>query len=473
MKRFIGREFELSRLRQIAEKPNASIVAIKGRRRIGKSRLVQKFAENYRFYHLSGLAPTKETTAQTQREEFASQLKLLGFPAIKADDWNDLLFSLANETKKGQVVILLDEISWMGSKDPHFLGKLKNTWDLYFSRNPKLILIICGSASSWIEKNILSSTDFLGRISLTLTLRELSLSECRAFWPKNIAEYEILKILSVTGGVPKYLEEINPKYSAEENIKNLCFTEGGFLVNEFEKIFSDIFLRDSEHYKRIVRALSEGNKDLMTLQSSLKQETQSRLAEYLEELTLAGFVTRDFTWDIKTAKESKLSHYRLHDSYLRFYLKYIEKEHSKISRHAYAFQSLMALPAWQACMGFQFENLVIHNRLMLYPLLHIRREEIINENPYFQRKTSIHSGCQIDYMIQTKFNTLYICEIKFSKNTIGCEVIDEMQEKIKALKKSNAFTCRPVLIHVNGVTQDLIDQGYFSHIIDFSSLLSL
>ena len=116
----------------------------------------------------------------------------------------------------------------MGSKDPHFLGKIKDAWDLYFKKNDHLTFIICGSASAWIEKNILSSAGFVGRISLTLTLRELTLIECNQFWPRGVSAYEKFKILSVTGGVPKYLEEINTKQSAEENIKRLCFTEGGF-----------------------------------------------------------------------------------------------------------------------------------------------------------------------------------------------------------------------------------------------------
>ncbi len=92
-----------------------------------------------------------------------------------------------------------------------------------------------------LKKNILSSTGFVGRISFTITLRELPLTDCSKFWPKNISVYEKFKVLAVTGGVPKYLEEINPKLSAEDNIKKLCFTEGGLLVREFEQIFSDIF----------------------------------------------------------------------------------------------------------------------------------------------------------------------------------------------------------------------------------------
>jgi len=102
----------------------------------------------------------------------------------------------------------------MGSHDPEFLSKLKNAWDLYFSQNPQLILVLSGSMSAWIEENILSSTGFLGRESLTLTLRELPLNVCKEFWTAygvNATPYEMLRFLCVTGGVPRYLEEMNPK----------------------------------------------------------------------------------------------------------------------------------------------------------------------------------------------------------------------------------------------------------------------
>lgn len=119
----------------------------------------------------------------------------------------------------------------MGFKDPNFLGNLKTAWDIYFKKNPKLVLILCGSA--WIEKNILSSSGFLGRISYTLTLEELSLPECKEFWNKydnRISAYEKFKILSVIGGVPRYLEEVIATKTAEENINNLCFKKGGAQV---------------------------------------------------------------------------------------------------------------------------------------------------------------------------------------------------------------------------------------------------
>ena len=146
----------------------------------------------------------------------------------------------------------------MGSKDPNFLGKLKSAWDQYFKKNDQLILILCGSVSSWIDENILSSTAFVGRISFTLNLEELSLQDCNKFWNKTgakVSPYEKLKILSVTGGVPRYLEEIDPSQNAEFNIKQLCFKKGGILTTEFEKVFSDLFSSRSKIYKEIINCL--------------------------------------------------------------------------------------------------------------------------------------------------------------------------------------------------------------------------
>ena len=94
-----------------------------------------------------------------------------------------------------------------------------------------------------------------------------------------------------------------------------------------------------------------------------------------------------------------------------------------------------------------------------------------SDNPYFQRKTARIPGCQIDYMIQTTFNTLYVCEIKFKKQAISLEIIQEMKRKIDALHYPKGFSCRPVLIHVNGVQDDVISSGFFSGIIDFGQFL--
>lgn len=473
MSKFIGRQKELKKLLDLSKKKSASFIVVRGRRRIGKSRLILEYSKHFdKFYTFEGLAPEVNVTAQDQLKEFSKQMaQQLKLPLAKYDDWSDALWAIGERIKTGKILLFFDEISWMATNEPTFLGKIKYFWDNYLKKNNQLIFIVCGSASAWIEKKILSGTGFVGRISYTLTLEELPLSDCKQFWPKNISAFEKLKVLAVTGGVPKYLEEINTKVSAEENIKQLCFTRGAILVEEFRQIFSDLFLRDSLFYKKIVGVLVTGPKERNEICKLLEIDAGGRISEYLTELELAGFITRDYTWSIKSGVDSKLSQYRLHDNYLRFYLKYIDKNLSKINRNSFHLKSLASLPEWNTIIALQFENLVLNNRSLIHQALNITPEEIISENPFYQRKTHAHAGCQIDYLIQTKFNTLYICEIKFSKNTIDSSVIHDIQRKIDSLSYPKGVSCRPVLIHVNGVSEDVLDSDYFSSIVDFSDFL--
>lgn len=473
---FVGRGKELRALKLLERKKTASLVVVRGRRRIGKSRLIEEFGKKYRFYQFSGLPPREDiTTAQSQRDEFMRQLSAMTrLPEVTVDDWSKLFLLLANEVGQGRVIILLDEISWMGSKDPDFLGKLKNAWDLHFKKNPKLILILCGSVSVWIEKNILGHTGFMGRISLVLTLKELPLRDANQFLVQlspRFSAYEKFKLLSITGGVPRYLEEIQPSFTAEENIKNLCFSEKSILFREFNDIFSDLFSKRSAFYQKIIEVLVEGSAEYSDLCHKLELPKGGHFSEDLDNLIQSGFVSRDYTWHLKTGVESRLSHYRLSDNYLRFYLKYIHKNKRKIERGYFDGRSLISLPGWESIMGLQFENLVLNNRKLIWDILHVYPEEIISDNPFFQRKTQRSSGCQIDYMIHTRFNILFLCEIKFSKNQIGEEIINEVQEKINRLKRPKEFSCKPVLIHVNGVRDNVIESEFFSQIIDFGELL--
>ncbi|MFA6409461.1 MAG: ATP-binding protein [Gammaproteobacteria bacterium] len=471
--KFIGRTNELKNLNKFTKKSTSSLLVIKGRRRIGKSRLIEEFATQNKIKLLSfeGLAPEKGITAQHQKNEFAKQM---GFNSLITNDWSDLFKTLAGEIQNDKIIVLMDEISWMAHGDITFLPKLKNAWDLLLKKTDNLILILCGSASSWIEKNLLNSTGFVGRISFILTLEELKINEISSFWGKNfknISSHEILKILSITGGVPKYLEEIDPNLTAEDNIRDLCFKKGGLLFEEFNNIFGTSFIRKSNVYEKIVRSLAEGTKEAAILSKILQMKSSGRISEYLNELELAGFVKRDYTWKITSSQDAKLSKYRLSDNYLRFYLKYIDKYKTKIERNSFQAKSLCSLPAWDSMMALQFENLVLNNRKLLLEILGIEPENVVSENPYFQHSTTKQKGCQIDYMIQTKHRCLYICEIKFSKNTIGVEIINEVQQKIDTLKGIRGFSYRPILIHASNVHKDVIARDYFIKIIDFSSLL--
>jgi uncharacterized protein len=476
---FVGRQDEFRILERFFKKKSASLIVILGRRRIGKSRFIEEFAKQhpkYTFYQFSGVSPVPETTAQLQRNTFTRQLSIqTGLPDITVDDWIKIFHLMGEKLKSGRVILLLDEISWMGSEDPEFLGKLKNAWDISFKRNPELILFLCGSASTWIERNILSSTGFLGRVSYRMTLEELSLHDCNQFWEtggSRISAYEKLKVLSITGGVPRYLEEVMPTLSAEENIRDLCFRKGGILVNEFDDVFSDLFSRRSPTYKKIVQTLAAGPLDLSEIAKAIEVGQSGFLSTYLDDLVKSGFISRDYTWDVKTGKPSKLSHFRLSDNYVRFYLKYIDVNKPRIEKNDFKIQSMASLPGWETIMGLQFENLVLKNRRLIRNYLGIKDEDVISDNPYFQRKSARKKGCQIDYLIQTRFGGLYLCEIKFSKNPILTDVIKDVQQKIEALHYPKGFSCRPILIHVNGVHQDVEDSRFFSDIIDFSKFLT-
>lgn len=469
---FVGRKNELERLSTLLAKKSASLIVVRGRRRIGKSRLIEEFAKGKRFLKFAGIPVMDETTEQSQRDVFAKQLgDQLGLKGITADDWSTLFSLLAKDTQKGRVIILLDEISWMGSKDFQFLGKLKNAWDLEFKKNSQLILILCGSVSTWIEKNIISSKAFFGRISLFFKLEELPLSTCHELLlSRNFRRsiYEEFEILAVTGGIPWYLEHIQARLNAADNIRDLCFCQDGILFNEFNRIFHDLFEKRNEIYRPIVEVLANGPMEFNAICKALRYPISGTMSTYLDDLILSGFITRDRTWQVQSGKTAKLSHYRLSDNYLRFYLKVIAPHQDRILRGAFKDQMISSLPGWSALMGMQFENLVLANRKIIWEKLGIRPEDIVADNPYFQKKSSRKKGCQIDYMIQTRYNTLFACEIKFSKNILKMDVIDEMKKKLAQLTLPRRFSCWPVLIHVNGVNDNVQDSGYFSEVIDFS-----
>ncbi|MES2204554.1 MAG: ATP-binding protein [Pseudomonadota bacterium] len=448
---FIGRKDELNALKGLLDKKVASLVVIRGRRRIGKSRLAAEFARPYTFYSFAGLAPEPEVTAQSQRNEFGIQLsQQTGLPEIQLDDWSKVFILLANQVKTGRVIILFDEITWMAHGDPTFLSKLKNAWDLHFSKNSKLILILCGSVSAWIEKKIMQSTGFIGRISLELVIQELSLFYCNQLFEAlgfHHSVYEKMQYLSLTGCIPWYLEQLNPKQSAENNIRRLCFRPNAVMLQEFKRVFYDLFGRREEIYQKITSALAGKMLDYTTLAKTINYPKSSTFTDYLAELECSGYIAKYHTWKLATGKKSKLFRYRLSDNYLRFYFSFLRSRLDEIEKGRCANIVVESLPGWRSILGLQFENLVLNNRDLILKTLNIHPEETVADDPYFQRTTLQTKGCQIDYLIQTKTKTLYVCEIKFTKNLDASKIIAEMKAKMAALSLPRGFSAVPVLIH--------------------------
>lgn len=397
-------------------------------------------------------------------------------PLGNTNDWGDTFTLLAKLTEKKKILILLDEISWMGSKDHLFLGKLKVVWDTHFSQNPNLILILCGSISSWIEKNIMMSTGFFGRIYQRITLKPLSLKESNELLTANsikASNYEKFMILSMTGGVPWYLELVQPGIPAMENLKRLCFSTTGSLVNEFHTIFHDLFSRRGPIYQKIVEALAQGPLEHDEIATKINYTAGGILSEYLDELTQAGFISRDYTWHIDKGIYGKLNRFRLKDNYLRFFLRFIRPNFDQIKQGLFDNLSLTSMKNFSSTMGLQFENLVLQNRHTIFKILKLELNDLQIDGAFFQRKTQRMKGCQFDYMIQTKQKVLYVFEIKFHKNMLGPSIITEFKNKIDALKAPKNYAILPVLIHVNGVDEQVQYGDFFHRVIGFSELMTL
>ena len=467
---FIGREAELIKLQEFKNRKIAGMIVVCGRRRIGKSTLIEHFAKDCRFLEFYGLAPREGLTPQDQLDHFGELLGLnFKLPPMKFSDWNHALDTLAGLTTKGQFIIFLDEISWMAGTDKDFVGKLKGVWDTKFKKNSQLVLVLCGSVTSWIEENILNDKGFMGRVSLTLTLEEMPLQDANKFWGSyHISSHEKFKILCVTGGIPRYLEEIQPQQTAEHNLKRLCFSKGGLLVDEFDKIFRDIFAKHADDFKEIIKVLANGSCELGALCQKLGVKPTGGLSRKLHILNQSGFISRDYVWE-KSKKKSKLSKFRLKDNYLRFYLKYIEPKKHLIEQDLYSDLFLEDLPEWSTILGFQFENLVLNNLSSIHRLLHISPSSVLSSAPYFQHKTQRKAACQVDLLIQCRY-TLYLCEIKFNKK-ISSTIIEEVSDKIKKLALPNTISIRPVLIYQGELPPQISRANFFSHLIPFEQLL--
>jgi len=468
---FIGREIELGRLDTLHKKQAPGLVVVKGRRRVGKSRLIAEFASKHpqnKLWDFAGLAPQNGMSSQSQRDHFARQLAmLLNMPPFTCQDWSDAFDHVSKHVSPGDL-ILFDEISWMGDKDPSFIPKLKAWWD---KQKLPVIIVFCGSVSIWIEENILKSTAFFGRINLSITLEPLTIPESAQLLKASKFQgstYDIYKLLSILGGIPWYLEQISPGQTADDLIKQLCFEKNGLLVLEFDRIFHDLFNGKGATYKKILDALKDGTKTLAEIRQAIGFTQSGTLSNLMGHLITAGFVNKQNLWSFKTTKPLKQSLYRMCDPYMRFYLKLIEPQRNKIDLGGFQDASLSQLPGFDAHIGLQLEQLLLQNRALLLKAMGISAGDVVSDGPFRQFKTTIQQGCQIDYLVQTTTRNLFVCEFKFKRRELGIDIIEQMKDRIQALKVPKGFASIPVLFHIGGVTSSVATDGYFYRIIDIT-----
>lgn len=253
-------------------------------------------------------------------------------------------------------------------------------------------------------------------------------------------------------------------------LNDSALKKNGLLVREFDRIFNDLFSSRGEIYQKIIKILSQGMKDRITMQKIMAYSPSGTLSHHLNALEICGFISKHPEWSLKTGKPGKQTLYRLSDNYLRFYIHYIEPNLSKIEQGSFLEVPLSSLSGWEPMLGFQLENLLLKNRPLLYQALGIHPQDVVIDNPYLQRPSGRKKGCQIDYLVQMRSNTLFVCEVKMRRRELGLEVIDAIQEKIDSLSLPKGFGVSPVLLHLGPVSDALLSSRYFYRIIDIAEL---
>ncbi len=479
---FFGREDLIEQLIGLFDKRVASLVTCRGRRRIGKSTLIEVFAERAgcRFIKIEGRRPSPGLADADELATFGRQLaSQTDAESTPPSCWADAFRRLnAQINDKERTVVLIDEVSWLAYYEKSFADDFKIAWDNLFKKHDRLVLVLCGSVSSWLRDNIIDNSAYMGRRSLDVVVKELPLKDCVKFWGKaasRIDPLEIIDVLSVTGGIPRYLEEIVPSLSASENIRRLCFRPSSVLRTDFDEMFRDVVLKSSALSGAVLKCLAGGSRTEAELNRELKLGKGGRVSSVLSLLEEAGLVSPDPCVNPETGRPMREQRHRLSDNYTRFYLKYIEPLKAIIDDGSFDMAGLEALDGIDSVMGLAFENLVLSNYRELIPYLNLRGALITSAAPYRrnarQGGSGLQKGCQVDLLIQAR-RTVCIVEIKRRKE-IGREVIDEVDAKVNAIRRPDGVSARAALVYCGKLAPIVEADGYFDAIVPFVKLLGL
>ena len=474
---FVGRERDLKDLEALWGRDHGVLVTCRGRRRIGKSTLIEEFAARSadKFICIEGLPPRKGMTDAVQLRRFCEKVaEYSGREVALASTWSLAFAQLDELLSSGRrTVVLLDEISWLGGYNPDFAGYLKEAWDRKFRRHPNLVFVLCGSVSAWIAENILDSTGFVGRDSLDIELKELTPFQCQQMLGPAGARMSVkekIDLLSVIGGIPKYLEDVRPELSVDENVRRMCFMPRGILFREFDETFNGVFGRRARTRGRILKMLMDGPKSAVELAEMDGKTPNGSYARALKDLRMAGYVAGDGGLNPCTGEPLREERFRISDNYTRFYLHYIEPRRQMVEKDLFEFSSLEQLKGLETMLGLQFENLVLGNLQMLFPMLGLEESLVLSAAPYLQCATAGRERCQIDLMIQTH-RMIMVVEIK-RRREIGHEVIDEVDEKIKRLKFATRLSLRTALVYDGKLSPSVAADRYFDFLVPASSFFA-
>lgn len=460
--KFVGRNQELHDLDQLYKAKESKLAVLYGRRRIGKSCLVDHFMLGKKHLRFEGLEQGR-TKAQIAQFIFdlSKQTDDELLKQVKLNSWEpvfDYLTKLFSQTKD-KYILFMDEFQWLAVNQSKLVSLLKKYWDQHWSKQ-NVMLILCGSVCTFMTKKVISSKALYGRINWELCLKPLnSLNSYELLGEKRNID-EILQYLQILGGIPKYLKEIDTRKSFDQNINNMLFTETGVLVNDYKKIFYSQF-KEYKTYELIVRYLKDQPRTLDEVAQKLKIASGGGAKSYLDNLESALFITSYVPYDKKP--NSKLKKYKLTDEYLRFYFKYVEPHLRLISvnRTRNLFDQLVK-PVWNSWLGFAFENYCVNNAMFLAKIMGFE-DRVKQWGPYFQRGDE---GFQIDLIYVRSDRVITLCEIKYHDKKITTAVVNEVKNKCSLIVLPHGYTLETALISRFGPDDALRELDFFHHYVD-------
>lgn len=425
----IGREKEIQELRQAYDSNESKFVAIFGRRRIGKTYLVREvFQDNFAFSY-SGMA---NTSTKEQLQRFYLNLKDYGYKkGSKPNNWIEAFYMLEqylNELHEDKKVVFLDELPWMDGPKSSFMPAFENFWNGWASARKDILLIICGSATSWMVKKILKNRGGLhNRLNNQIYLQPFCLHECELY-AKNIGmpmeRTEIMEAYMVFGGIPFYWSLLNKSLSLPQNIDALFFGKNPKLMNEFKELYSSLF-KQPEAYIDIITALAK-KKIGMTRDEIIETAniaSSGLLTKYLEDLENCGFIRKYQAIGSKT----KNSLYQLIDNFTLFYFKFME---GRKNTDANFWSKIQTTPEFHIWCGLAFERICLSHSEQIKKALGISGV-ITNEYSWRIAATEEHPGAQIDLLIDRSDKVINLCEIKYSDSpyTIDKRYLENLRNK--------------------------------------------
>ncbi|GAB4038922.1 AAA family ATPase [Spirosoma gilvum] len=426
-----GRIQEINLLQELIQKDTAEFVAVYGRRRIGKTYLIRQVYASKIVFECSGL---HQKSLEQQLENFWLALaEVQKKPEPMPKTWLQafvLLKTYLNELGRGKKVVFLDEISWFETPRSGFLAALDNFWNQFCSKRNDIVLVICGSAASWIINKVINDRGGLhNRITKRIQLLPFSLAETQAFLTMQkvqLTQKDIAQLYMCVGGVPFYLKDVKAGQSVPQILDDLFFKPQAPLRDEFSNLYASLF-KNSQWHETIVRALSTKNKGLT--RNEIVQATDIKsgggLTTVLEELVQCGFVKQ--IQPLQKTKEDVL--YRLIDEYTLFYFKFLVSNRLNSS-----WQYVANKQVYKIWSGYAFENLGLKHVYQIKKALGING--IISNEYSWTLKGD--GGVQIDLLIDRDDNCINLLELKFYEGLFDMTkaYAAQLQEKVAVFKQS-------------------------------------